>query len=195
MEFVKMEENIWKCKFCAISFKDATASLKANHSRWCKARPNRYEMDNKFNRRMNDRSNIRFGRIVEFELLCHKCGKSFTVKDREKLFSLDRHREFCSRKCSSHFGGAAKAEKYESKSYSKICFKHHKRECIICKENKIVAVHHYDFNHQNDEYENLIPMCPTHASYMHSKWKYLIEERVDKYYNDFRLLSGMRQHN
>ena len=180
-----MEENSWKCRFCDITLKNAGTSQKANHSRWCKSRPDRIEIDNGFNQRINDRANTRFGRIINFEIICCKCGNLFTVKDREKLFSLDRHRKFCSRRCSSHFGGAAKAAKYESKRYSKICFKYHERKCIICNEDKIVAVHHYDFNHQNDEPKNLIPMCPTHASYMHSKWKYLIEGKVNEYYKDF----------
>ena len=64
-------------------------------------------------------------------------------------------------------------------NYRAICFSVHKKECIICGEDKIVAVHHYDEDHINDTIENLIPLCPTHHQYMHSKYKCLISEQVD----------------
>ena len=65
------------------------------------------------------------------------------------------------------------------RSYRDICFSVHKKECIICGEDKIVAVHHYDEDHANDNVGNLVPLCPTHHQYMHSKYKHLISKQVD----------------
>ena len=70
-------------------------------------------------------------------------------------------------------------------SYQRICFKYHKKECIICGENKIVAAHHYDNNHKNNDPSNLVPLCPTHHSYMHSKYKTEFEKNVDEYVKQY----------
>lgn len=78
-------------------------------------------------------------------------------------------------------------------SYRVICFEHHKKECIICGEQLIVAVHHYDHNKKNNSPNNLIPMCPTHHAYMHSSYKYLIEKQVDYYVKEF--ISGWQESN
>lgn len=65
--------------------------------------------------------------------------------------------------------------------YRVICFNHHKKKCIICDESTIVAVHHYDGDNTNNNPENLIPLCPTHHTYWHSRHKHLIEEQVNGY--------------
>jgi len=77
----------------------------------------------------------------------------------------------------SHYG--------TSTCYRTLCFKHHKKECVVCGEDKIVAVHHYDHNHNNNNIENLIPLCPTHHQYMHSRHKDLIEKEVEEYVHNF----------
>lgn len=48
----------------------------------------------------------------------------------------------------------------------------------MCKENLVVEVHHMDENHENNDIKNLVPLCPTHHQYWHSKYRYLIEEQV-----------------
>ena len=53
-----------------------------------------------------------------------------------------------------------------------------------------MAVHHYDENHNNNNIFNLIPLCPTHHVYIHSEFKYLIQNIVDNYIENFKL-----QHN
>lgn len=49
----------------------------------------------------------------------------------------------------------------------------------------IVAVHHYDGNHDNNSPENLIPLCPTHHQYVHSRYKKLVQEKIDYYRSEF----------
>lgn len=62
------------------------------------------------------------------------------------------------------------------------CFDYHGKKCIICGEENIVAVHHFDSNHQNNDINNLIPLCPTHHTYCHSKYYRLIKDRVEQYH-------------
>lgn len=66
-----------------------------------------------------------------------------------------------------------------------ICFKNHAKECVVCGETKIVAVHHYNHDHEDNRPENLVPLCPTHHAYMHSRFKKLIEEKVRDYVQYF----------
>ena len=70
-------------------------------------------------------------------------------------------------------------------SYVIICFRNHPHKCCICGEEKIVAVHHYDGNHNNNEVDNLIPLCPTHHCYIHSKYKDEIQDKFDEYRKKF----------
>ena len=73
--------------------------------------------------------------------------------------------------------------------YVSICFKYHEKKCIICGEDIIVAVHHYDNDKTNNDPRNLVPLCPTHHIYIHSTIEnmYYIKECVDEYVNKFSL--------
>lgn len=82
----------------------------------------------------------------------------------------------------------------ESTSIRSTCFYYHKKQCVICEENKIVEVHHLDGNHQNNKPENLIPLCPTHHQYWHSRYKCLVEQQVYDYINQW-ILSERRESN
>ena len=79
-----------------------------------------------------------------------------------------------------------------SLSYSAICFRYHEKKCIICGEVNIVAVHHYDFNHTNDDPENLVPLCMTHHVYCHSRFYYLIKEKIEDYVNNCGIAQSVR---
>ena len=98
----------------------------------------------------------------------------------------------CSSKCAriyfedKYLEYAKMAWSDKEKTYREICFEYHKKECIICGENIIVAVHHYDHNPNNNKPENLIPLCPTHHIYIHSNSMYLIKECVDEYQSNFK---------
>lgn len=72
------------------------------------------------------------------------------------------------------------------KGYKKICFKYHPHKCCVCGEENVVAVHHYDGNHFNNEPSNLLPLCPTHHVYIHSKYKNLIIDKINSYIEEFK---------
>jgi hypothetical protein len=98
----------------------------------------------------------------------------------------------CSYACANSFfrsgksnGRRARAEREGKENFYRICWENHKRECIICGEQLIVAVHHYNENHDDNRPENLVPMCPTHHQYWHSSHRHLIQDRVDDFVSEF----------
>jgi hypothetical protein len=119
---------------------------------------------------------------------CPVCGKEF-----EDLVGHPRQKTTCSYSCSNtHFRSGENNPNYKeikdvrsSNKYRRICFEQHKPECIICGENKIVSVHHYDENHENNSIENLIPLCPTHHQYVHSRYKNDVIDTINKYREEF----------
>jgi hypothetical protein len=70
-------------------------------------------------------------------------------------------------------------------TYSELCWKHHEKQCVICDEKLIVAVHHYNGNHSDNRPENLVPLCPTHHQYWHSRHRSLVQSKVDEYVKKF----------
>lgn len=107
---------------------------------------------------------------------CLGCGK---------LFKPSRSTQTtCSKGCSNsvYRSGINHYTYSEDKdNYRTLCFAHNEKKCVVCGEANIVAVHHYDENHNNNEINNLVPLCPTHHQYMHSKYKPLISDIVDKW--------------
>jgi hypothetical protein len=88
----------------------------------------------------------------------------------------------CSYGCSNtYFRSGEDNANWRQDSYRSTCFKYHEKVCIICGEQNIVSVHHLNENHDDNSPENLIPMCPTHHQYMHSRYKNEILTRVEEY--------------
>lgn len=69
------------------------------------------------------------------------------------------------------------------KDYIK-CFKFHKHECVVCGEEKVLTVLHFDGNKDNDSPKNLIPLCPTHHAYWDSKYRCDVEEKINEYHQE-----------
>lgn len=171
---------MWKCKHCNQSFSFETNSERANHSRWCLANPKR----NNWNK--TKAADDRFGELTEFSVICSSCQAQFNVVERRNLHP-QKEAYYCSRSCANSVGGNAKADKYhydEVASYTAVCWRHHEKKCIVCDENKIVAVHHNDHNHENNDPINLIPLCPTHHQYVHSRYRDEVQPIIDKYVKD-----------
>lgn len=177
---------MWTCKHCKQEFGFTRTTDKANHSKHCSKNPTREAFYEKVKLSTQKRFDSKLGEIKEFEVNCSCCGLTFLVKERENQFPL-KEQYFCSRRCSNSVGGRAKADKYhydEVANYTTVAWRHHERKCLVCGEDKVVAVHHYNENHNDNRPENLVPLCPTHHQYMHSKHKSLITEAVDKYIKD-----------
>ena len=92
----------------------------------------------------------------------------------------------CSHSCSNKFFRKLRNKPENYKSYSTICWHHHEKKCIVCGEENIVAVHHYNEDHTDDTPHNLVPLCPTHHQYVHSRYKGLVIDTIDKYVEEFK---------
>ena len=111
------------------------------------------------------------------EKICPICNTKFFKGFKEKIT--------CSYSCSNVFFAKKRNKPEKYKNYRTICFKNHKKVCVVCGEDKIVTVHHVDGNHQNNDITNLVPLCPTHHQYWHSKYRNLIREKVELYLKEF----------
>jgi hypothetical protein len=122
---------------------------------------------------------------------CPVCGKQF-----ETMLGHRDEKIVCSYSCSNtYFRSGVSNPNYKNDreligkaKYVKICFRYHKKKCVCCNETNVVEVHHYDGNKNNNDPENLIPLCPTHHQYWHSKFRNLIKDVVDKYKEEYKLI-------
>lgn len=121
----------------------------------------------------------------EITKTCPVCESKFTTKEGHK-----NEKQTCSYSCSNtHFRSGINNGSYKPDNevgYRRLCFRYHKQECVICKENLIVEVHHYDENHNNNSIDNLIPLCPTHHQYVHSRHKDIVIHKINKYIKEFK---------
>ena len=93
----------------------------------------------------------------------------------------------CSRSCANtHFRSGEGNGNWKNDTYQTTCWLHHKKECVVCGESNIVAVHHFDHNHYNNDPANLVPLCPTHHQYIHSRHRHLIEDVVQSYVSKYK---------
>lgn len=132
----------------------------------------------------NDR---RFGAITEHQKVCVACNKPFVWVGREKTNDF-RDAKFCCRGCSNSIGGKALSvlrEKTGIAHYTTICRRYHAWRCVVCGEERIVAVHHLNEDHNDNRPENLVPLCPTHHQYAHSPYRELVQPTIDAYVKNF----------
>jgi hypothetical protein len=93
----------------------------------------------------------------------------------------------CSKVCSNkHTPRRPRKIIPSDQTYRKICFEHHEKKCVVCGESNIVAVHHYDHNKKNNCPTNLVPLCPTHHTYVHSSFEHMVKSQIDAYVTEFQ---------
>jgi len=178
---------MWTCKYCETEYSFERTTDKANHAKHCDARPDRDKQYKKISTALKARTDELFGPLTEYDVECHNCGETCTVEERPKQHPL-KEKYFCSKPCANSEGGKAKAAIHHTDDvakYTTVCWRHHPKECVVCEEQNIVAVHHYNEDHDDNRPENLVPLCPTHHMYMHSNHKYLIEDQVAEYVKSF----------
>lgn len=137
-----------------------------------------------------------FGPIIDHKKTCECCGDNFIWTGREKTKAFAAAR-FCKRSCSNSVGGKALAllrEETGISHYTTLCKKYHEWKCVVCGEERILAVHHLNEDHTDDRPQNLIPLCPTHHQYVHSKYRDLVQPIIDKYAKDHGLLVYLGTH-
>lgn len=171
-----------KCKHCNIEH-PGPVGLFANHVRWCEKNPKAAAFRAANVQRGQELGDKRFGELKPFQVVCAACNDVFEVEEREHLFP-SKAEYFCSRSCANSTGGKAKALKYHGDDvagYVTVAWRHHERKCVVCGEHRVVAVHHLNENHNDNDPKNLVPLCPTHHHYMHSRHKELINQQVLDY--------------
>ena len=125
--------------------------------------------------------------LKKLEKNCPVCDTKFIGKSKTCSYS-------CSNKYFRHSrpGGLQyKSDEYlsENSRYRDICFRYHNKKCVVCGEENIVAVHHLNENHDDNRPENLVPLCPTHHQYCHSNYKNLVEEIINQYINEWKVIN------
>lgn len=118
----------------------------------------------------------KFGPVKIHTKECKRCGKEFTIEGREKTRKV-MNANFCSRSCSNN-----RQEWWNDNAinYRTIALQQWEHKCAICGFDKIVAIHHIDENHDNNNPHNLIPLCPNHHEMVHSKWRTEVQPIIDK---------------
>lgn len=123
--------------------------------------------------------------IQEKTKICPVCNKTYLGETTT-----------CSYSCSNTYfrhkneGGLQYAEDevlVESGRYRDLCFRYHTKKCIICSEENIVSVHHINENHDDNRPENLVPLCPTHHQYCHSRYRHLVETKIEEYIQTWKI--------
>lgn len=116
---------------------------------------------------------------------CQECGKEFSVSLSEKK------RKFCSLLCANQKVRGKALPRMEddliwNRKHRVICFRYHKKECVVCGERIAVSVHHVNEDHNDDRPENLVPICSNHHIYLHSlEGRPLVIDIVNKYVENF----------
>lgn len=119
----------------------------------------------KYKKLQAQKTDRQYGELKEHTKVCKCCGKDFIFEGRIKTKAYER-KLYCSRSCANN-----RQEWWDKNAtnYRTIAFQDWKKECAICGFDKIVAVHHIDEDHSNNNRENLIPLCPNHHEMVHSK--------------------------
>ena len=108
---------------------------------------------------------------------CPICSKEF--------ISLSKT---CSYSCSNKYFRTGEGNgNWKQDAYQSTCFLHHGKKCLVCNEEKIVAAHHVNKDHTDNRIENLVPLCPTHHQYVHSRYANDIQPIIDDYLEKFKL--------
>jgi hypothetical protein len=134
-----------------------------------------------------DISHFKLGKESKYKELakaCPVCHKEFLVKNGER-----REKRVCSKGCSNSYFRSGKngipytpgLKRYNSK-YRTLCFSVYPVKCALCDFDKIVEVHHIDENHNNNDIDNLIPLCPNHHKMTITlKYKKEIYEQIKEF--------------
>jgi hypothetical protein len=114
---------------------------------------------------------------------CPVCAKPIESKSR----SIRQRSKTCSHACANTlFRSGSAHPNWKEESYRSTCFAEHARKCVVCNESRVVEVHHMDENRENNQIDNLVPLCPTHHRYWHSRHRHIIADVVYGYVSQFK---------
>ena len=118
--------------------------------------------------------------ICEGKKICPVCSTEFVGKSTT-----------CSYSCSNkHFRTGEDNGNWKQDTYQTTCWLYHGKKCLICEEEKIVTVHHVNEDHSDNRPENLVPLCPTHHQYVHSRYRNEVQPIIEEYVKNYLLRVG-----
>ena len=119
-------------------------------------------------------------KTCEGKKICPVCNTSFVGKSST-----------CSYSCSNkHFRTGERNGNWKQDTYQTTCWLYHGKKCLVCDEEKIVTVHHVNENHSDNRPENLVPLCPTHHQYVHSRYRSEVQPIIEEYVKNYLLGVG-----
>lgn len=147
---------------------------------WTDSGSSRRKIDDAIRRYGIDISHFQLNRdkkkYIEITKTCPVCNKVFVTRNHPK-----KEGTTCSKSCAATwFKTGDTNPNWKGKSYRNAAFKKYGHKCFVCDETKVLDVHHLDGNHNNNSVENILPMCPTHHRYLHSKYKQEIETKINE---------------
>lgn len=176
------------CKFCNKELKNGNSCR--NHERLCKNNPDRQILPVS-GKKINFRRTsciycevvFTIGHIKKHEINCYlnPLNLKLCVVCEKPIIDYKNSKGTCSHSCSNvHFKDLRNKPERRTR-YPTICFAYHEKKCVVCGETKIVAVHHLNGDRTDNRPENLIPMCPTHHQYFHSRYIDEVRPFIDEY--------------
>lgn len=115
---------------------------------------------------------------------CLYCGSKF-----EAIGSRRSTQTTCSHKCANTYYKPNKKEETTRYSYALAARQAGMTSCAICEETNLVDIHHIDHDRNNNNLDNLVPLCPTHHMYLHRGKADLIMDKLIEYL-DTRSIAG-----
>lgn len=116
--------------------------------------------------------------IVDYVIkTCPQCLKEFQVKNNNKYSKQIT----CSHQCSNNYFKQATKSIVSTEQYALRAKKAGMNECCICGESNVLDIHHIDSNRDNNDFSNLVPLCPTHHAYIHRGKLDLIIDKLSFY--------------
>ena len=159
--------NLKLCSICNEPIKDY------NHLDICiKHRKIKYNLQKKVNCKFCSKP-FTFSNIKKHEDYCYLNPLNLKNCPNCNKIMLNYKNKACSKECLRSLKG-------NKESHRLICFKFYKKECLVCMESNVVDVHHLDGDHTNDQPNNLIPLCPTHHTYLHRGFDSLIINQINE---------------
>lgn len=177
----KFDKSVTQEKLNKIILSSKTKKEVCEKLRWNPNAPSYRKLDRRIKRWNINISHFTLKTAKWIKKICPICEIEFETKIGKK------EKTTCSKSCAvPYFKSGPNHPNWNDNAYRSTCFYYHKKICIICDEKNTLEVHHYDKNRNNNNPENLIPLCPTHHRYMHTKYKDLIEDKIIKFINDFK---------
>jgi len=128
-----------------------------------------------------DKNDRLFGPVEQHQKICVECRQPYTWVGRHKTKGFAQTR-FCSKRCTNAHNVKKRWQNDPIRHYRTICFRYHKKQCVVCPFTRIVEVHHRDEDRRNNHPRNLIPLCSNHHKMAHmNEFRDEIDGKIETY--------------